>query len=519
MIHVILWNQLVSIDLGTTNSTGHMWLTNKVSCIDWNGSYLFPSTVIKDANGLHACDLPNPRSGPLVRNFKRLLGQTYEEYRKMNYDEGTFGCDVIRGSDGNPLFRLTDDCSLSPEEAAAEVIKHIMEHAKKRYAKVDTVIVTVPANYSSRQKKATLKAVELAGYKCFGLLPEPTAAALSYLLKQDMRRTSTFLVYDFGGGTFDVSLLEYRDNKIRILQTNGDIHLGGSDIDVKVMKEVIGDYETLSGSPLLQNNSRSIIRRAKLLLASKDAKEALGTQKYYTISLDGIFGDDIDEDYSSIEFTQDKLNGCTKNSVEQTWRIVDETIMMENKKRNDLQLGAFNIGNITGVILVGGSSKLPGVRDLINRFFKPTQIIDLDPYTSVGEGAFLHARNMSQAEGHITVQTALGCDIGLGVDTNMVYRLFPRFSNLPCSCFLTVNLDRENRNTLKTALFEGRMDVETMDATNCSLVRKITLPIPEGTVVHECILRCDLEEGYYFTITCLNPITRQALCDPMSVNF
>ena len=264
---------------------------------------------------------------------------------------------------------------IAPEEAAAEVIKHIMEHAKKRYAKVDTVIVTVPANYSSRQKKATLKAVELAGYKCFGLLPEPTAAALSYLLKQDMRRTSTFLVYDFGGGTFDVSLLEYRDNKIRILQTNGDIHLGGSDIDVKVMKEVIGDYETLSGSPLLQNNSRSIIRRAKLLLASKDAKEALGTQKYYTISLDGIFGDDIDEDYSSIEFTQDKLNGCTKNSVEQTWRIVDETIMMENKKRNDLQLGAFNIGNITGVILVGGSSKLPGVRDLINRFFKPSILI------------------------------------------------------------------------------------------------------------------------------------------------
>lgn len=513
-------NRLVAIDLGTTNSTGHMWLTEQVCSIDWNNSSLFPSNVVKHATGIIACDTTEKPRDPFVRNFKRLLGQTYEEYLKMKYDEGTFGCEVICGADGNPRFKLNETCILSPEEVAAEVIKHIMHQAKIRNDKVDTVIVTIPANYSSRQKKATLKAVELAGYKCYGLLPEPTAAALSYLLK-DTRETSTFLVYDLGGGTFDVSLLEYRDDKIRILQTNGDIHLGGNDFDVALMEAIIKEYESVSGKHLFTNKKRAKLHRAKLLLASKGVKEGLCTTQSKDIDLTDIFGDDVDEEYRQLQITQSMLNSCISNYIERTWKIVDETIAKEAKKRETLsKMGeVFSVGNITKILLVGGSSQLPLVLETMKKRFNESMIVKVNKMTCVGEGAFYHVVNMNNSENHITVQTSLGCALGLGVDKHLVYRMFPQFSNIPCSRYVEVKFNREQQDTVKTALFEGKMDEQITDSSLCSLVSMITLPLPRGAAENDFILHCELEDENRFILTCLDSKTRKSLSSSVTVEL
>lgn len=510
-------DRLVSIDLGTTNSTGHMFLVDGVNNLDLGDNTLFSSSIQISNEGLIACHRQGTKCR-YVRNFKRLLGKTYNEYRDMKCEDGTFGCEV--GDDnGNPFFKLRDNINtspkdkLSPEEAASLVIQCIMERAKFRRDNVDTVIMTIPANYSSRQKKAVLNAVKLSGYKCYGLLPEPTAAALSYLLKQKHTiEDQTLLVYDFGGGTFDVSLLEYRNNKIRILQTDGDIHLGGSDIDAEVMKSVVRDYKEAYGQDLLQDgNGNSTTKRASFLLACQKAKEELSSNIETNIELSDVFGDDFD----SIILSRVTLNECTKSIIDKTWTIIERIIEKENNRRMDEGQGAFGIGNIKGVLLVGGSSKLPGVRALIDDKFGKNKIVELDCYQSVGIGAFLHVINMNEEKQHISVQTALDLDIGLGVNEDKVIRVFEKTSNVPCSRYLCI--DNKNEFEMKTAVFKGSMDTELMVASRRSLVERVSLSIPKDVTHCNYILLCELKEGYFFALSCLNKDTREAITNPVYV--
>ncbi|PSR01233.1 MAG: molecular chaperone DnaK, partial [Bacteroidetes bacterium QS_8_68_28] len=347
--------KIIGIDLGTTNS---------VVAVMEGGE----PKVLENAEGSRTTRrqaVTNPDK--TVSSIKRFMGRKYDEVTD-EIDEVSY--EVFEGDNGVARVKVGDR-EYTPQEISAMVLQKLKQTAEDYLGEdVDEAVITVPAYFNDAQRQATKEAGEIAGLDVERIINEPTAASLAYGLDDDTDQTVA--VYDFGGGTFDVSILELGDGVFEVKSTYGDTHLGGDDLDQRLMDHLAGEFKKDTGIDLKKDN----MALQRLREAAEKAKIELSASQQTTVNLPYITATDEGPQHLNVNVTRAKFEELISD-------LVERTIEPMKKAMSDAELSTSDVDE---VILVGGSTRVPKVQETVTDFFgkDPNKSVNPDEVVAIG---------------------------------------------------------------------------------------------------------------------------------------
>ncbi len=365
--------RIIGIDLGTTNSVVAIMEGKEPKVIvNEEGSRLTPSVVAWDDKGeilvgqiAKRQAVTNPEN--TVYSSKRFIGRRFEEVEK---EASRVPYKVVKGKNGDAWIESRGK-AMAPPEVSAKVLLKLKKAAEDYLGeKVTEAVITVPAYFNDSQRQATKDAGKIAGLEVRRIINEPTAAALAYGL--DKKKNEIIAVYDFGGGTFDISILEVGDNVVQVISTNGDTHLGGDDVDHLVMEWLAGEFRKDTGIDVMKD--KMVIQRLKD--AAEQAKIELSTKQETAINLPFLTADASGPKHLSKQLTRAKLEQMIRPLVDRSMEPVRRALEDAKKKPSD----------IDEVVLVGGSTRIPLVGETVQKFFgkEPHRGVNPDEVVAIG---------------------------------------------------------------------------------------------------------------------------------------
>jgi len=378
----------VGIDLGTSNSVVAAVIDGEAIVIsDKDGRTIQPSVVswLPDGRTVvgHAAKIrmtTDPQN--TVYSVKRLVGRPhYAQEVKVASDKYAYA--IVKGDDDNPRVRVQSR-DYTVEEVQALILRHMKWIAEEYLGEpVTHAVITVPANFNEAQRRATKTAGQLAGLEVLRILNEPTAAALAYGYEQQLRER--IAVYDLGGGTFDVTVLELRDNVLEVLSTAGDTFLGGDDFDHRMTQMLAEEFERQTGFALssdLQAMQRlkSVAEKMKIDLTESDTA---------TTTIRHTLPGQTSPTSATVTLTRAAFNRACMQLVQKSFIVCDEA----------LKLAEFTSAEVDRLVLVGGATRMPMVRDMVEQYFfkKPLNDINPDEVVAVGAAIYLYGLEMQSA--------------------------------------------------------------------------------------------------------------------------
>ena len=371
--------KIIGIDLGTTNSVVAVLEGKEPKVIvNEEGSRLTPSVVAweKEKDEILVGQIAkrqavtNPEN--TVSSIKRFMGRKFHE---VSEEIGMVPFKVAESANNDAVVEIKGK-NLSPPEISAKILQKLKKAAEDYLGeKVSQAVITAPAYFNDSQRQATKDAGKIAGLEVKRIVNEPTAAALAYGL--DKNKDELIAVFDFGGGTFDISILEVGDNVVQVISTNGDTHLGGDNIDQKIIDYLIAEFKKDQGVDV--SSDKMVIQRLKE--AAEKAKIELSSTMETTINLPFLTADAAGPKHMNIKITRAKLEQLMEDLINRTLEPSKRALEDANKKPSD----------INEIVLVGGSTRIPMVQEKVRNFFGKEPHKGVNPDEVVALGAAIQA--------------------------------------------------------------------------------------------------------------------------------
>ena len=411
--------KIVGIDLGTTNSVVAVMEGGKPKVIhSAEGENVIPSVVnpIKNIVGRVAKRqaVVNPKE--TIFSVKRLMGRKFND-PEVQRDMKWLPYTVKSGKNGMAVVDV-DGHEYTPQEISAMILSKIKADAEAYLGeKVTDAVITVPAYFDDAQRQATKQAGEIAGLNVQRIINEPTAAALAYGL--DKEHAHTIAVYDLGGGTFDISILELGEGVFEVKSTNGDTHLGGDDFDQVIIDHIADEFKKENGIDL--KNDRQALQRLKD--AAEKAKIELSSSQETDISMPFITADASGPKHVEMKLTRSKLESLVGGLVEKTFEAVKAAL-------KDAKVEAKSVDE---VVLVGGMTRMPSVQKAVKEFFGKEPHLGVNPDEVVAVGAAIQAGVLGGEVKDVLLLDVTPLTLGIETLGGVSTPLIPRNSTIPTS--------------------------------------------------------------------------------------
>src|SRR5690349_3706422 len=462
--------KIIGIDLGTTNSAMAVMQSGKPEIIaNSEGDRTTPSVVAENKKGERLAGKIARRqqvtnSKNTIYEVKRLIGRNFDD-KEVQRDLKLMGYEIVKGKTGVKV--KMGDKEYSPEEISAMILSKLKADAESFLGEpVTEAVITVPAYFDDSQRHATKDAGKIAGLEVKRIINEPTAAALAYGLDKAEKKDEKIAVYDLGGGTFDVSILELGDGVFEVKSTNGDTHLGGADFDRVIINYFADEFKKEHGIDVTSDNAAM----QRLRDEAEKAKIELSTAQEVVVNLPFLTADADGPKHFEHKLTRAKLESLVSDLIDKTAAPCDKALKDSGLKASD----------IDAVVLVGGMTRMPAVQEKVKKIFSKDPMKGVNPDEVVAIGAAIQGGVLQGDVKDVLLLDVTPLSLGIETMGGVFTKLIDRNTTIPTSKSETFSTAADNQPQVEIHVLQGEREMASETTSLGTFVLDGTAPAPRG---------------------------------------